>query len=423
MRRETEQIPWKATAAVFLSSVLVCAAFGALTRPLPVGNDAGEYLRLAENIGQGVGFTLDGETPHAYRPPLFSALLGAWFFLTGTASVVSAQLYQSLCVALSAVFTFFLAREVFPGLRAAVLPGLLVGIHPSLVTHTAFVLQEPTLLLATTGACWTTLRWFRKPGTARAALSGAAWGVATLGKTVTLFIPFLLAGFWWIRRKRDLPVPAREMFLAVGLFAAVVLPWTARNYHHFHRLIPVNDQGMGMLEWNVRHADPADPGKEGVVSSLADVFRYRSGDERKPAGERFVEELDANGVRGEARRSRMFGYVADHWRYFLAQRAWNAAYFTVPSIDWWIHGGKVASVRDNIPLLLLLFSVSVPFYLFLALRVRGSWKGSRTGSAIPFLAVFFLCYWFTYALLVGEPRFSLPVYPVLFVLAPWERWT
>jgi len=52
---------------------------------------------------------------------------------------------------------------------------------------------------------------------------------------------------------------AAGVLLAVSL-AAVIAPWTIRNYVQFHRFIPVNGQGEGILEWNVSHADiPGEP--------------------------------------------------------------------------------------------------------------------------------------------------------------------
>jgi 4-amino-4-deoxy-L-arabinose transferase-like glycosyltransferase len=383
-------------------------------------NDAVEYFHLAENVAAGKGVSLDGSNPNSYRPPLYPALLGAWFFLTRHLTGNSIRFYQCVCMALSVLFSYYLALVAFDNRRTAIVVASIIAIHPSLVTHTAFGLQEPTLLLFTTITVWLTLRWLRSGGERAAIMAGASWGVATLGKVVTVYLPLIPFIFLFFSWKKGSRISFREVIWACAVFVVVLVPWTARNYYHFHRLIPVNDQGFGMLEWNVRHADPPDSGKEGLASNLLDIFRYRSGEKNEPAGDTFVEKLDAEGVRGEARRERMVGYVLDHWRYFLAQRVWNAMYFALPSIDWWIHSGKVSNVRGNVPVLLLML-LHLPFYIFFAGRVWGLLRAGDPGYAISYLVVFFLFYWITYAMLVGEPRFSLPVYPVLISLAPWER--
>jgi len=407
--------------SLFLASFLICAIFTRIADPIPVQNDAAEYFRLAENVAAGKGISLDGANPYPYRAPLFPSLLGGWFFATGQPTVLSARIYQSVCIALSVVFSYFLALTLFGNRRTAVVIASILACHPSLVTFTAFVLQEPTLLLFTTLTVWLTLRWLRSGGVRAAVVAGTSWGVATLGKFVTVFLPLIPFFFLLFPGKRGNRISSREALWACAAFLLVLAPWTVRNYHCFHRFILVNDQGLGMLEWNVRHADPPDSGEEGLASSLLGIFRYGPGERNKPAGERFVEELDAQGVRGEARRNRMAGYVIDHWRYFLAQRSWNAMYFAVPSTEWFIHSGKVRTVRDNVPVLLLML-LQLPFYLFFGARVWGLLRGVDPGYEISYLVLFFLCYWGTYAMLVGEPRFSLPVYPVLIALAPWEKW-
>ena len=407
---------------LFLASFLVCAVFTRIADPIPLKNDAAGYFRLAENVAVGKGISLDGVSPYSYRAPLFTALLGGWFYVTGHSTVLSARIFQCVCIALSVVFSYFLALTVFGSRRTAVIMASILAIHPSLITCTAFVLQEPTLLLFTTLTVWLTLRWFRSGGVKAAVVAGTSWGVATLGKIVTVYLPLLPFFFLIFPLKRCRRISSREALWACAAFLVVLAPWTARNYYYFHRFIPVNDQGLGMLEWNVSHADPLESAEGGLASNLIHVFRHRPGEGIKPAGEKFVEELDAQGVRGGARRNRMAGYVIDHWKYFLVQRAWNAMYFAVPSTDWWIHSGKLRTVRDNVPTLLLML-LQLPFYLFFAARVWGLLRGMDPGYAISYLVVVFLCYWGTYALLVGEPRFSLPVYPVLIALAPWEKWT
>jgi 4-amino-4-deoxy-L-arabinose transferase-like glycosyltransferase len=406
---------------LFLCSLLICVTFTLSSDPLPLQDDAAQYFRLAENVADGKGFTLDGTDPYAYRAPLFSALLGVWFVATGHATVLSARLYQCTCIALSVVFAYYLAMEIFGRRRTATVVASLLAIHPSVVTSTAFILQEPTLLLVTTLTVWGTLRWFRLGGRGAAAAAGASWGVATLGKVVTAFLPMMPFIFLLLRGKRGARVSVLQTLWACAAFAMVLLPWTARNYYHFHRLIPVNDQGMGMLEWNVRHANPQGGETLGFVSNLARSFHDRRADPAKANGEAFVEALDDQGVRGDARRDRLVEYVSKHWRYFLAQRVWNAVYFALPSIDWWIYSGKVRNAAENFAVLAFAL-VILPFYVFLAVRVWGLVGGAYPGYAILYVVLFFLCYWGTYAMLVGEPRFSLPVYPCLISLAPWEKW-
>lgn len=105
---------------LFFRAFLPAALFSLAADPLPVTDEFLTYSRLAINISAGKGFTDDGATPHAYLPPLFSVLLGGWFFLTGVKTLASVHIFQSLCLGLTAAAAYGLFRELLPGRKAAV---------------------------------------------------------------------------------------------------------------------------------------------------------------------------------------------------------------------------------------------------------------------------------------------------------------
>lgn len=409
-------------AGVFLLSLLLCISFARFAKPLPVTDEFLTYYRIAGHVADGSGFSEDGSRPYVYLPPLFSTLLGGWFALTGSRSLFAVQVFQSLCIAASAFLTFRLAQRVFPRSgRAALLPALCIAVHPSLWTYAVFVRQEPTILLVTTLASWTTAAWLGEPGRLRGALAGACWGAATLAKTVTLFVPLLLLFVWGWRGRRERRVGGGEIALALLAFILVVAPWTARNYRLFHRLIPVNDQAAGMLEWNVRRSDaPADEGK-GVASLLITQLATKDAATTELAGEKFIAQLDREGVTGSARTARLWSYVLSHKRYFLVQRVRHAIFFAAPAVDWWIQSGrlKTGAAQRSATFLATAVLFHGIFYLFFLGRLLRLVRGNA-GLAETFLVLFVGCYWGTYALLWGEPRFAIPVYPLLILFAPWE---
>jgi hypothetical protein len=163
-------------AALFVLSLAACLLFVS-AYPLPeVRNDAVGYLEIARNVAAGKGFTQDGITPMVYRPPLFSLLLGGWFFLTGTSSVFSAAVFQSLLHALGVSAAFFLFLALTPSLPWAAGASVFLAVNPLLVTRTVFVLQEPAILLFTTLAVLASVRLLRYPSSGRAALRKSSAG-------------------------------------------------------------------------------------------------------------------------------------------------------------------------------------------------------------------------------------------------------
>ncbi len=383
-------------------SILALAAGLLFTQayPLPeVKNDSLDYLTLARSIAAGQGFSQDGVTPSVYRPPLFSALLGGWFFLTGTSSALSAAVFQSMVHAAGVFVAFLLFLEFTPSLALATGAALFLAVNPLLVTRVVFVLQEPTLLLLTTLAVLMSVRCIKVPSTARAALAGAMWGLCTLAKVVAGFAPFLMLAMRFLPGRLRWRWKGKEGTALMLCFVAVVAPWTIRNYVHFHRFIPVNGQGEGMLEWNVSHAEI--PGER--------------------PGSEFAAEVYRKGLLEEERKALLWRYVIDHPAYFFGSRILrNAVRFVNPPRDWWWARGRYGPGESR-PWFWGIYDMFHRF-LFLCLLYRAT-QAMRGRDLCPArFAVFFACaYWGLHAVLWGEGRFALAIYPLLTAMPlPWE---
>jgi 4-amino-4-deoxy-L-arabinose transferase-like glycosyltransferase len=387
--------PVSVGALLFLVSVLAGLLF-AQAYPLPeVRYDSVEYLSLARNLAAGKGFTADGATPAVYRPPLFPSLLGGWYRLTETSSPLSAAVLQSFFHAAGALAAFLLFLELTPSLAWATFAALFLAVNPLLVTRVAFVLQEPTLLLFTTLAAWLSVRLVKAPSAPRAALAGAAWGLCTLAKVVAGFAPFLLLAMRFLPGRLRREWRGMEAAALLLCFVAVVAPWTVRNYVHFHRFIPVNGQGEGMLAWNVSHAEI--PGERPGSEYAAEV--YRKG---LPEGER---------------KALLWRYILDHPAYFLGYRiVRNAVHFAAPPRDWWIARGLVRPGEHRPWFWALSALLHMPLYLLLLLR-SGQWWRGRATPALGFVVLLYWTYWLEHAITWGDPRFGLAVYPLLVGIA------
>lgn len=398
-RPPSRRIAVSCTALVLLS-LGVCLFFLA-AYPLPeVKNDAVEYLALARNVAAGQGFSQDGITPAAYRPPLFSLLLGGWFRVTGTSSVLSAAVFQSVLQALGTGAAFLLFLECAVPLSWAIAGALFLAVDPLLVTRTAFVLQEPTLILFTTLAVLASVRLVRSASPGRAALAGAAWGLCTLGKVVAWFAPFLLLAMRFLPARLRWERRRKEAVLLLLSFVIVIAPWTVRNYLHFHRFIPVNGQGTGLLEWNVKHARI--PGE--------------------PPGRQVLEEIRRKHPGEEGRRAALWEYVRAHPRHFLVDRVVrNIVQYAAPARGWWLAMGHTQPGAHRLEFWLLAGVWYIPFYIVLLHR---TWRWAR-GAVPPFAGfpvLFFWAYGAEHALLWGDPRFALAVYPLLILSAlPWRE--
>lgn len=391
-----------AAAALLFALALGAALLFVFSSPLPdVKNDAVGYLALARSVASGTGFSEDGgATPAVYRPPLFAALLGGWFLVTGTSTVLSAAVFQSLVHGLGVVVAFLLFLDVGASLAAAAAVAVFLAASPLLVTRVAFVLLEPTVLLFTALAAWASVRLIRAPSPGRAALAGAAWGVCALSKVVCWFAPILLLGMRVLPARLRWSWRVKDAALLLLCFAAAIAPWTARNYMRFHRFIPVNGQARGMLEWNIEHA--AVPGE--------------------PRGAEILAEISRTGRSADSAQGALWGYIREHPRYFLVDRTIrNAISFAAPPRDWWIARGLSRPGEHRAGYWVLAALFHIPLYLLLLYRTS-EWVRGRAGPSLGFLLLFYWAYWAEHAVIWGDPRFGLAVYPLLVGLVlPLDR--
>lgn len=389
--------------AGFLAAVSlgVCLNF-VNSYPLPklTSDDIG-YMALARSVAQGTGFSEDGGiTPAVYRPPLFSILLGGWFRATGTSSILSAAIFQSVLHALGVAAAFGLFLEMLAPLAWAFGAALFLAVNPLLVTRAAFVLQEPVLLLFTVLAAWATVRFVKAPSVPRAALSGAGWGICTLAKAVSWYVPILVLAMRFLPARLRFTARGKEAAVLMLFFAATIAPWTLRNFVHFHRFIPVNDQGEGLLRWNVMHA--AIPGEI--------------------PGDRYVNEVYRRNIPGTERKALLWKYVLDHpYHFFVRRVARNAIHFGAPPRDWWIHRGYFRPGEHRTWFWILAALFHIPLYLLLLYRTS-QWARGLADPAFGFVLLLYGTYWIEHALAWGDPRFGLAVYPLLAAMvAPLAR--
>jgi hypothetical protein len=382
---------------------VACLLYLRLSPPVAPLNDAVEYYTLACNLSAGKGFSMDGVTPYMYRPPLYSVLLGGWFYLTGSTSLYSAALFQSLVHSLSCGAAFFLFLGVFGSACWALFLSLWLGLPPPFLSRIGFVLQEPTLILFTTLALLASLKFLQRRTSPAAFSAGIAWGLCTLAKSVAWIGVLLMV----LERllNRSAAGSRRQAAILVFAFLAAMSPWVVRNYADFGRLIIVNSQGTGMMEWNFTVAY-----KRSLFNKNLDIV----------SSKRLLSEMNAKSLSDSEKREGMRSLAKKNFAYYFFGRVLSGAlYFTFPDFFQNWYATKLApppGLRKVIAYAWWLF-LTLPLYLALLWRCFQLVKRRLTAPA-SFLVVFYLLYWAQYAALWGDPRFSVPVYPVLLCLLP-----
>jgi hypothetical protein len=133
----------------------------------------------------------------------------------------------------------------------------------------------------------------------------------------------------------------------------------------------------------------------------------------EPSGEEFLADLKRRGLdeREQAVAARHF--VRTHLWYFATTRvAWDVTRFAALPRDWWIVTGRVAPHAHGFTYWLAVAALQATFYLAFVYRL---YRASRGQESRPrsFVVLLYATYWAQYAMLWGDPRFAVPVYPIL----------
>jgi 4-amino-4-deoxy-L-arabinose transferase-like glycosyltransferase len=228
------------------------------------------------------------------------------------------------------------------GPRAAMAAATIAAVYPPLVWMCAYVLSETLFSLVALGAAFVLDRAMDRArkhvtGGAGTLLAGLLTGAATLVRPVMLFF-LALALLWILRRHR----PALAVAFLVGALA-VILPWTARNYRVYDRLVLVASEG-GVTFWTGNH--PLARG-DGDLAANPDLKRAELEFRKGHAG-LTAEELEPLYYRDA------IAYIADHPGWWLTLVA-RKAFFTIVPVgsSYTLHSWRYATASIASYLLLL----------------------------------------------------------------------
>jgi hypothetical protein len=275
-------------ALVWVAGLLAYTAFRAVgyrdrrhdIRPYEPGH-------IAQALASGHGFSYPASTQWffvappgdttSYRPtawqepvwPLIMAAADRVFSDPGRARD-ALILLRGLCLIATAFALLGLGRSLFgvtlgtgAGLLAGTVLVLLRDVQEGLFTS---IKSQYLLGLQVVVACLLLIEIRRRPGPLRGAGLGAFLGLAALTGSATVLMGPLAAGT--LARAR-----ATALALLLG-WAAVILPWSLRNYHVFGELVPIRTGfGLIFMSGNPILAQTLDPAVGGCPGIPQPVFR------------------------------------------------------------------------------------------------------------------------------------------------------
>lgn len=209
---------------------------------VPFQNEVGN---VASALAQGHGFCClfrQATGPTAWLAPIYPLLIAGIFKLFGTftlRSFLASVLLNCIFSAAATIPLFFVGKRV-GGLATAVASGWIWAIFPSgIILPFQWIWDISLSVLLAACLLWATLELEKSSNRRDFLLYGFLWAASLLtNPALGALLPFLIG--WLIYRQRaslQRIVGCCALALAVAILCC--LPWTVRNYVHFHRFIPL----------------------------------------------------------------------------------------------------------------------------------------------------------------------------------------
>jgi hypothetical protein len=195
--------------------------------PNNISPDAFDWMNTGLNVAAGKGI---GDS---WRPPGYSAVLGAVFFIFGK-SVLWARVANAVFSSLTCVILYFTGKKVFNTVVGG-LAALMASCYPYYIAYSGDLLSEIFLTFMISLSVLAAYRCKEKPSFWNCVLTGVVFGLTALTKSVIL--PFFLlacAWLWWNTKQL-------KSGLLVGVFMLLTISgWTLRNHFYYKDIIPVS---------------------------------------------------------------------------------------------------------------------------------------------------------------------------------------
>ncbi len=439
---------------VRLSALLLCALLLRLAFLLlagvnvPLTGDELAYQQIAENVASGRGLFqtnnpfFPGQTLYAWQAPLYPLALGLLYEIFGS-NILIGKLFGILLSTATVFLVYDLTRRVFrtPVLadkldesraqQIAFAAALLIAIYPGLLTNAHLLLSETQfiflLMLAFDLAAWALARGKNWQQWILFAASGAAWGLATLTRGLTLYFTPVFAvwiGYMIIRRRRSVRCSASPYFadtnanrdayvnaiasplLFIAVTALVLFPYTIRNYTIFGQFVLLETKGGVNLWLGNSPYTPNDfirnVWKTGVREPMLNALP-----QGELAQDRAGYALALNYIRSEPFTflARMPIKFADFWGF--ERNLIDNAQETVDDEGW--HSlSKLASDLFAIVVYIVVMFWGIAGFLYAR---DDAWKILFGGFVLYFLSI--------HLVIFGDGRFHLPLIPFFAIYAGW----
>jgi len=343
------------------------------------------YDSIARNIVAGKGYVDDTGRVNFERTPLYTFFL-ALIYRSWGSELWKLQVVQSILDTVTCFLLFYLARKVLKSGTAALLAAAFYAVYFKMIAEVARPETETLYILVL--MAFLALFTSSLDKKILALPAGIGLGLLTLCKPITLLFPVVVIAIYFLRVG---PSRLKKAALFLSGFLICVLPLFVRN-----------DLLAGRLFFSTGG------GKMLYMGTVIDYSRNFRNEEQ-----RLIKDINAkyafpyrveddNALRNLAVRN----IVRDPWGYLRRVATRVYLFWTYPD-----YSTPMMALKS---LLVLGFNLSL-----LLLAFWGALLARKKGlSVAPFLGIFLYIY-LAYALIYAYSRYSLPLFPMIFMFSSY----
>lgn len=357
-----------------------------------------EYGKIAWNIVQGYGFSFDFNgryplKPTAYSPAGYCYFLVPWFAVFGLnltgPRIMNAALLAAVC------WFIYKIGERLVNRRVGLIAAGVWAIYPEMIFLGLRVAIENGMFLPMTWLLWRAQKTSIEC-TGRSALgTGALLGLSAWINPSLQLLGVIIPAHWWLNGilKGGRGVKLLGLFILGAIL--VISPWTIRNYIKLGAFVPLRS-AFAYNIWRGNH-----PGATGTVRELdfKSVEQHLSPD--------YAAYVEAHMSPDEIQRDRFCAaevkrFILQHPSEYLRLTTTRFLYY------WW---------KDPTHLLTSNFFYLAPWMGILIFGALGVWRVRKDWRKWSLWWLQILGFTVLFSLTIVVPRYRMPIYPALFLLA------
>ena len=348
---------------------------------------ADPYDSIAKNILAGKGYVDDSNRINFERLPLYIYFLVVVYKVWGF-ELWKLQIIQSILDTISCFLIFLISLKIFRDKTSALLAAFLYAIYFKIISTVAKPCTEPIYILLLLIFLYVFSLSFRKSKGIFPFFSGLLLGMMTLCKPITLLFPAVIIAIYFYKLKKFF---LKKVLLFLVGFIILILPLFVRNY---------------VLEGKVFFSTGG-----GKMLYMGTAFDYSKN--FRSEGQRLIEEINDKysfpysiEEDNKLRRLAINNIVNDPWEYLKKLACRIYLFWTYPD-----YSTRMMALKT---LLILIFNLTLIIF-----AIMGFYLSKKKRVFYHSFLWIILYFYFIYIVIYSYSRYSLPLFPILFMFSSY----